>query len=134
MYRVNGIGGFFFRALDPVALGQWYNENLGVTVVPSNYDEPGWRQETGPTAFASFPETTTYFGDAGKIWMINFRVRNLDAMTAQLRAGASPLRSTRNATRTAGSPISNDPEGNPIELWEAEGRDAPRQSESLTRP
>ena len=98
MDRVNGIGGFFFRALDPVALGQWYNENLGVTVVPSNYDEPGWRQETGPTAFASFPETTTYFGDAGKIWMINFRVRNLDAMTAQLRAGASPLRSTRNAT------------------------------------
>ena len=98
MDRVNGIGGFFFRALDPVALGQWYNENLGVTVVPSNYDEPGWRQETGPTAFASFPETTTYFGDAGKIWMINFRVRNLDAMTAQLRAGASPLRSIRNAT------------------------------------
>ena len=86
MERVNGIGGFFFRARDPAALGQWYDDHLGVTGVPSNYDEPGWRQETGPTAFAPFPETT-YFGDAGKIWMINFRVRNLDAMTAQLRAG-----------------------------------------------
>src|SRR5437588_12295253 len=86
MDRVNGIGGFFFRARDPVALGQWYDDHLGVTVVPSKYDEPGWRQEAGPTAFAPFPETTTYFGDASKNWMINFRVRNLDAMAAQLRA------------------------------------------------
>jgi len=86
MERVNGIGGFFFRARDPAALGQWYDDHLGVTVVPSNYDEPGWRQEAGPTAFAPFPETTTYFGDASKNWMINFRVRNLDAMGAQLRA------------------------------------------------
>jgi len=31
-------------------------------------------------------QTTTYFGDASKNWMINFRVRNLDAMAAQLRA------------------------------------------------
>ena len=87
MEKVNDIGGFFFRARDPAALSQWYSTHLGVTVVPSNYVKPGWRQETGPTAFAPFPETTTYFGDAGKIWMINFRVRNLDAMTAQLRGG-----------------------------------------------
>ena len=127
MDRVNGIGGFFFRALDPVALGQWYNENLGVTVVPSNYDEPGWRQETGPTAFASFPETTTYFGDAGKIWMINFRVRNLDSMTAQLRAGGISVEIDQERYPNGRFAYLNDPEGNPIELWEPAGRDAPRQ-------
>jgi len=39
MEKVNGIGGFFFRARDPAALSQWYNDHLGVTVVPSNYEE-----------------------------------------------------------------------------------------------
>jgi glyoxylase I family protein len=31
-------------------------------------------------------ETTDYFGDSKQMWMINFRVRDLNAMTAQLRA------------------------------------------------
>lgn len=80
-----------------------------------------WRQEAGPTAFAPFPEATNYFGDSGKVWMINFRVRDLDAMTAQLRAagiGVEPdLHSYPNG-RFAGL---HDPEGNPIELWEPAG-------------
>jgi len=32
------------------------------------------------------PETTDYFGDPRKAWMVNFRVRDLDAMVAQLRS------------------------------------------------
>ncbi len=55
MEKVNGIGGFFFRARDPAALSQWYNDQLGVTVVASNYEELPWQQEAGPTAFAPFP-------------------------------------------------------------------------------
>jgi hypothetical protein len=31
MERVQGIGGFFFRAKDPTKLGGWYEANLGVT-------------------------------------------------------------------------------------------------------
>ncbi len=124
MEKVNDIGGFFFRARDPAALSQWYSTHLGVTVVPSNYVKPGWRQETGPTAFAPFPETTTYFGDAGKIWMINFRVRNLDSMTAQLRAGGISVEIDQERYPNGRFAYLNDPEGNPIELWEPEGRDA----------
>ncbi|MGD1097754.1 MAG: hypothetical protein ABSB35_37920 [Bryobacteraceae bacterium] len=37
---------------------------------------------------APFPGTTEYFGDSSKVWMINFRVRDLDAMVAQLRAAS----------------------------------------------
>jgi len=54
MEQVTGIGGLFFRARDPNALGQWYRDLLAVTLVPSNYEEPPWRQEAGPTAFAPF--------------------------------------------------------------------------------
>src|SRR2546428_9602422 len=86
MERVTGIGGLFFRARDPAALGQWYQEHLGVTLTPSSYEELPWQQEAGPTVFAPFPEGTEYFGDARRSWMVNFRVRNLDAMAAQLGA------------------------------------------------
>ena len=30
MGKVSGIGGLFFRARDPVAIGQWYCDHLGV--------------------------------------------------------------------------------------------------------
>jgi hypothetical protein len=35
---------------------------------------------------------TDYFGDTGKVWMINFRVRDLDAMMAQLAAAGIPVK------------------------------------------
>jgi glyoxylase I family protein len=45
--------------------------------------KPPWRQEAGPTVFSPFPETSDYFGNSKQVWMVNFRVRDLDAMTAQ---------------------------------------------------
>jgi hypothetical protein len=86
MERVTGIGGLFFRARDLVAIGRWYEEHLGVTPRRGSYDEAPWCQEAGPTVFAPFPEATSYFGDPAQSWMVNFRVRDLDAMLAQLRA------------------------------------------------
>src|SRR5580765_1829637 len=86
MERVSGIGGVFFRAMDPAALGRWYKEHLGIDLVPGDYGQKPWSQEAGPTVFAPFAHDTDYFGRADQQWMINFRVRNLDAMVAQLRA------------------------------------------------
>ena len=85
MEKVTGIGGFFFRAKDPKALGLWYQQHLGVSLIPTSYEESPWQQEAGPTAFAPFKETSDYFGDTHKVWMLNFRVRDLDKMAEQLR-------------------------------------------------
>jgi hypothetical protein len=63
MEKVLGIGGLFFRSRDPQALADWYATHLGVSPVPANYDDPPWRQQAGPTAFAPFPGNTRYFGD-----------------------------------------------------------------------
>ena len=123
--RVNGIGGLFFRALDPAALAEWYRDHLGVAMVPSSYEEPPWQQQAGPTAFAPFPETTTYFGDGGKAWMVNFRVANLDAMLAQLRAAGIAVELDPQVYPNGRFARLHDPEGNPIELWEPARRDAP---------
>jgi catechol 2,3-dioxygenase-like lactoylglutathione lyase family enzyme len=126
MEKVKAIGGLFFRARDPVALAEWYRDRLGVAVVPSDYDTPPWQQEAGPTAFAPFPEDTTYFGDAGKVWMINFRVGDLDAMAAQLRAAGINIEIDTQVYPNGRFARLCDPEGNPIELWEPADRDAAR--------
>jgi predicted enzyme related to lactoylglutathione lyase len=82
MERVTGIGGYFLRAADPAALGAWYRDCLGLDA-----DENGlWHQETGPTVFATFASETDYFGSRAQQAMLNFRVRDLDAMLTQLRA------------------------------------------------
>ena len=86
MERVTGIGGIFFRAKDPGLLAQWYQDHLGIKLTPESYDEEPWYQEAGATVFAPFALDTDYFGRAEQQWMINLRVRDLDAMVAHLRA------------------------------------------------
>ena len=94
--------------------------------MPENYDDPAWQQQAGPTAFAPFPEDTTYFGDPDKHpakhpvqqWMINFRVANLDAMVAQLRAAGISVEIDPEPYPNGRFARLHDPEGNPIELWQ----------------
>jgi glyoxylase I family protein len=38
MEKVTGIGGLFFRAYDPNALGRWYHQHLGISLTPSSED------------------------------------------------------------------------------------------------
>ena len=117
MEKVTGIGGLFFRAHDPKALGSWYQQHLGVSLTPSSAGDPVWEQEAGPTVFAPFPETSKYFGDANKAWMVNFRVRDLDKMAAQLRAAGIEVK-IYPPDPTGRFARVHDPEGNPIELWQ----------------
>src|SRR3954464_377887 len=54
MQKVLGIGGLFFKADDPDRLAKWYETYLGISPIPTDYDQKPWRQEAGPTAFAPF--------------------------------------------------------------------------------
>jgi glyoxylase I family protein len=123
MERVAGIGGFFFRARDPGALGKWYDRHLGVTLTPGTYDSPCWEQEAGTTVFEPFPDDTDYFGNAAKAWMINFRVRDLDAMVAQLRSAGIAVEVDPVRYPNGRFARLNDPEGNPVAIWQPEGKD-----------
>ena len=119
MEKVTGIGGLFFRAHDPKALASWYQQHLGISLTPSSEGEHAWEQEAGPTAFTPFPETTKYFGDANKAWMVNFRVRDLDKMAAQLRTAGIEIKVDPDSYPGVGRFARlHDPEGNPIELWQ----------------
>ena len=118
MEKVTGIGGFFFRAKDPKALGLWYQQHLGVSVIPTGPEASPWQQEAGPTAFAPFKETSGYFGDTTKVWMLNFRVRDLDKMAAQLQAAGIEVKMDPQSYPNGRFARVHDPEGNPIELWQ----------------
>lgn len=118
MERVVGIGGFFFRAKEPKALAKWYEENLGILPVPTSYGGPDWRTEAGTTVFAPFPKDTSYFGDPNQQWMINFRVRDLDKMAAQLKANGIAVEIDAEVYPNGRFASLHDPEGNPIQLWQ----------------
>jgi predicted enzyme related to lactoylglutathione lyase len=115
MEGVLGIGGYFMRAADPAALNAWYRDCLGLDA-----DENGlWRQETGPTVFAAFESETDYFGSRAQQTMVNFRVRDLDAMLAQLVGkGADVVAETQEMLGVGRFGWVIDPEGNRIELWQ----------------
>jgi predicted enzyme related to lactoylglutathione lyase len=115
MERVLGIGGYFIRASAPAALGAWYRDCLGLDA-----DENGmWHQEAGTTVFAPFEVGTDYFGSRSQQTMLNFRVRDLDAMLAQLRAkGADVAKETQDMEGVGRFGWVTDPEGNRVELWQ----------------
>ncbi len=118
---VSGIGGFFFRAHDPKALARWYQDHLGIVVTPQKADDPVWQQQGGQTSFTPFPEKTGYFGDSTKQWMMNFRVANLDKLTQQLGAAGIAVKVDATAYPYGRFAHLQDPEGNPIELWQPSG-------------
>ena len=109
--RVLGIGGVFFRSRDPKKLAQWYQLNLGI-------DPQVWQQDAGPTAFTPFKMDTDYFGSKQQAWMLNFRVRSLDAMVAQLQKADIEVKVDPENYSYGRFARLHDPEGNPIELWE----------------
>lgn len=115
MERVVGIGGYFIRAQDPAALDAWYRECLGLDA-----DEHGaWQTESGTTVFAAFDPATDYFGSRSQQTMLNFRVRDLDAMLAQLRErGADVADETEDLEGVGRFGWVTDPEGHRIELWQ----------------
>lgn len=122
--KVIGIGGLFFRARNPVALSTWYQEHFAITKAPADYNQRPWKQQSGATVFAPFPQDTSYFGNSKKDWMVNFRVLSLDAMVAQLRASGVAVEIDPEQHPNGRFARLYDPEGNPIELWQPEGRDA----------
>ena len=118
MERVLGIGGFFFRSSDPAALNRWYLENLGINLVPQDYETPCWQQAAGTTVWSAFAADTDYFHRPEQQWMVNFRVRDLEAMLTQLRAAEVAIVKEPETHPNGVFAHILDPEGNPIELWE----------------
>jgi predicted enzyme related to lactoylglutathione lyase len=120
--RVTGIGGVFFKARDPKGLRTWYREKLGVDA-SEGFALFKWREtddsgRAGTTVWSLFKSDSKYFAPSEAPFMINYRVRDLDRMLAQLKAQGVAVdpKVTDDFNGKFGWVV--DPEGNKIELWE----------------
>jgi glyoxylase I family protein len=125
MERITGIGGFFFRVKNAAVLNEWYEQHLGVRKAGEKDEDGSWWQDAGPTVFAS-ESASDQAGGPEYAWRINFRVRDLDAMVAQLRAAGAAVEVDDTIYPNGRFAHLRDPEGNRIELWEPAGADLVR--------
>jgi predicted enzyme related to lactoylglutathione lyase len=119
MERILGIGGVFFKARDPKALAAWYREHLGVPVEEGQtYGALASGAAGEQTVWSTFPTDTPYFGPGPSPFMVNYRVRDLDAMLAQLRAAGAQVEDRVEDHSYGRFGWAVDSEGNRFELWQ----------------
>jgi len=122
MERVQGIGGIFFKSKDPKALARWYAENLGVPVEDWGGASFEWSKQAdaaaASTIWSPFAADTTYFAPSSSAFMVNFRVRDLEAMLAQVASGGAKVFDERESSEFGSFGWFLDPDGNKVELWQ----------------
>lgn len=137
MKRVTGIGGIFFKCKDPQGIKDWYSKNLGIET-----DEYGtsfeWRQaedgiQKGFTAWSPFPETTGYLDPSPKDFMINYRVENIEWLVDQFKKDGVTVLDEIETFEYGKFVHIIDPEGNKIELWEANDEEYDKIVEARTK-
>lgn len=128
MKRVTGIGGIFFKAKDPAALREWYRVHLGIPVEEwggaiftwANPDNPGG---IGSTVWSVFEHSSECFASCPASFVINYRVADLHALLAALRAEGCAVDDRVDDSEYGKFGWVTDPEGNRVELWQPpEGR------------
>lgn len=123
MRRVTGIGGIFFKARDPVALRAWYKAHLGIDVQEWGGTAFPWADEAGnavkgTTVWSIGAADGDYFAPSTAPFMVNYRVEDLEALLAALRAeGCNVLEKTDDSEYGKFGWVI-DPEGNKVELWQ----------------
>ncbi|MFN8111427.1 MAG: VOC family protein [Thermoleophilia bacterium] len=117
MERVTGIGGVFQRARNGEALRAWYAQHLGVDITEWGGAQFAWTPG-GSTTWAVFDYDTQHFGRPDQAFMVNFRVADLDAMLAQLRAAGAEVIDAPLESEHGRFGWAVDPEGTRFELWE----------------
>ena len=123
MKRVTGIGGIFFKAKDAATLRSWYQRHLGIDVQDWGGTAFRWSSSENPngvgtTTWSIFKDSSTYFAPSLAQFMINYRVEDLHAVLAALRAEGCNVDDKVDESEYGKFGWVMDPEGNRIELWQ----------------
>jgi predicted enzyme related to lactoylglutathione lyase len=121
--KVIVFGGIFFKAKKPSRLRKWYRDHLSFNLNPygSSFE---FRNANNPDKvqyflWSVFKNDTDYFSPSTKEFMVNFRVENIEKTVAYLRKIGTEI-IYEVTTYPYGKFVHIlDPEGNAIELWEA---------------
>ncbi len=121
MKRVTGIGGIFIKARDPQALVAWYRTHLGIEVQEWGGTAFRWRDDpsAGACTIWSIAGTESdYFAPSAAPFMVNYRVADLHALLAALRAEGCNVVDKVDVSELGRFGWVIDPEGNKVELWQ----------------
>lgn len=125
--RIHGLGGVFFKAEDPEKLSAWYAKHLDFGVEGWGGAQFFWNRvdndERAYTVWSPFKASTDYFQPSDKPFMLNFRVDDLDATLAALRAEGCNVLDRGEDGEQGKFGYVMDPEGHLIELWQPNPND-----------
>ena len=120
-----GVGGIFFKARDRDALRDWYRDHLGIGLESwggaFTWVDPRAHDAQGMTVWSLFKQDTTYFAPSTRDYMVNYRVGDLHATIARLRAEGVAVDEKVDESEYGKFGWAMDPEGNRFELWEPPG-------------
>lgn len=127
MPRIVGLGGVFYRTSDPKARKEWYRKHLGLHP-GDGYDgvEMRWRRPDAPhrqemALVSFFDRDTTYLGEAGQPFMLNFVVEDIEGMISKLKDEGCDTDGRVVDEGYGKFAWITDPDGVKIELWEPAG-------------
>ena len=122
MAKILGLGGLFFKSVDPAALAEWYGRVLGISFEDWGgvvfLPDTAAAQPGAATIFSPFKIDSDYFAPSDKDYMFNLMVDDLDGMLARCAEhGVEPISPVVDEFNGRFAHII-DPEGTKIELWE----------------
>ncbi|MBK9654123.1 MAG: VOC family protein [Rhodanobacteraceae bacterium] len=124
MKRVTGIGGIFIKAQDTERMADWYRRHLGIDIQAWGGTAFRWNDpdrvepDGGVTVWSLFKADTSYFAPSTAPFMVNYRVDDLHALLAALRAEGCEVDAKVDESEYGKFGWVMDPEGNRIELWQ----------------
>jgi predicted enzyme related to lactoylglutathione lyase len=123
MKRVTGIGGIFFKAKDAPALQAWYKRHLAIDVQEWGGTAFAWADAEGKpaggmTVWSIAAEGTNQFSPSKAPFMVNYRVEDLHAVVAALKAEGCNVLDDSSDSEYGKFAWVIDPEGNKVELWQ----------------
>jgi predicted enzyme related to lactoylglutathione lyase len=123
MKRVTGIGGVFIKSGDPAKLREWYKRHLGIQFeewggIAFRWKDPENPDFGGTTVWNIFDAASNYFDPSKAQVMINYRVADVHALVAALRAEGCQVMDQVDESEYGKFGWVVDPDGNKIELWE----------------
>ena len=121
MAKIIGLGGLFFKSVDPQATNDWYARVLGIKVEPWGVvftPDAAAAHPGAATVFAPFKADTDYFAPSDKEFMFNLMVDELDGILKRCAEhNVTPVGDVLDEANGRFAHIM-DPEGRKIELWE----------------
>jgi predicted enzyme related to lactoylglutathione lyase len=123
MKRVTGIGGIFLKAKDAPALRAWYQRHLGIDVqawggTVFSWADPDGKPTGGTTVWSIGSEEGDPFAPSKASFMVNYRVEDLHAVVAALKAEGCKVLDKIDESEYGKFAWVIDPEGNKVELWQ----------------